>query len=67
MLFRPAQERVIRRQRKSARAMPYRCSKCRRVFTKEELERLPWVRCPYCDSRVIYKVRPPVVKRIKAL
>jgi DNA-directed RNA polymerase subunit P len=47
--------------------MPYRCGRCSRVFTLEELQRLPWVRCPYCDSRIIYKVRPPVIKRIKAV
>ncbi|RLF12288.1 MAG: DNA-directed RNA polymerase subunit P [Thermoprotei archaeon] len=46
--------------------MQYRCGRCGRTFTLEELQRLPWVRCPYCDSRIIYKIRPPVVKKIKA-
>ncbi|ABL77916.1 TFIIB-type zinc ribbon-containing protein [Thermofilum pendens] len=45
----------------------YRCLRCGQVFTKEEQERLPGVRCPYCGFRIVEKVRLPVPKRVKAL
>lgn len=38
----------------------YRCGK--EVITKEELPK----RCPYCGFRILFKKRPPIVKRLKA-
>lgn len=45
----------------------YECLKCNRLFSKEEMETLPGVRCPYCGHRVIMKVRPPIAKRVKSV
>ncbi|MGM0687780.1 MAG: DNA-directed RNA polymerase subunit P [Promethearchaeia archaeon] len=47
--------------------MVYVCRKCRKEVTTEGLETLPGVKCPYCGSRILYKVRPPVVKRVKGV
>ncbi|RLE85937.1 MAG: DNA-directed RNA polymerase subunit P [Thermoprotei archaeon] len=45
----------------------YRCLKCGRIFSREEMETLPGVRCPYCGHKVIIKIRPPIAKRVKAV
>lgn len=45
----------------------YQCMRCGRVFSKEEMELLSGLRCPYCTYRIIMKHRSPVVKRIKAV
>lgn len=43
--------------------MSYKCAKC-----KTELNSLPTgnLRCPNCASKIFYKVRQPVAKKIKA-
>lgn len=40
----------------------YRCVNCKRIITKID-ER---VRCPYCGFRILSKMRPEVLKRVKA-
>ncbi len=45
----------------------YKCALCGKEFDSRELEMLPGVRCPYCGFRVIFKVRPPIVKKVKAI
>ena len=45
----------------------YRCLRCGKTFTKEEMETLPGVRCPYCGYKIIVKLRPPIAKRVKAI
>jgi len=46
----------------------YECVKCGAVVSSEELElRGGGVKCTYCGYRVLKKIRPPIVKRIKTL
>jgi DNA-directed RNA polymerase subunit P len=44
----------------------YECVRCGTKTTQEELSRLPEVKC-ICGYRVFKKVRPQVVKQIKAI
>lgn len=44
----------------------YECVKCGTRTTQEELSKLPEVKC-ICGYRVFRKVRPPVVKQLKAI
>jgi len=45
----------------------YECVKCGAVVALKELElRGGGVKCTHCGYRVLKKIRPPVVKRIKA-
>jgi len=44
----------------------YECVRCGTKTTQEELSKLPEVKC-ICGYRVFRKVRPTVVKQIKAL
>ncbi|MHA1409116.1 MAG: DNA-directed RNA polymerase subunit P [Candidatus Odinarchaeia archaeon] len=46
--------------------MMYVCSECKKEVTLEGLKTLPGIKCPYCGSRILYKSRPPIVKKIKA-
>ncbi|MFX0067694.1 MAG: DNA-directed RNA polymerase subunit P [Promethearchaeota archaeon] len=46
--------------------MPYICGNCRREITVEGLKSLPGVKCPHCGHRILYKSRPPIVKKVKA-
>ncbi|HKZ94871.1 MAG TPA: DNA-directed RNA polymerase subunit P [Candidatus Bathyarchaeia archaeon] len=44
----------------------YECVKCGAVVSNDELElRGGGVKCTYCGYRVLKKIRPPIVKRIK--
>ncbi|NHJ13724.1 MAG: DNA-directed RNA polymerase subunit P [Candidatus Thorarchaeota archaeon] len=47
--------------------MVYVCHTCSREVTPEGLKTLPGVKCPYCGGRILYKIRPPVVKRVKGI
>jgi len=46
----------------------YECVKCgAKVFTEELEHRGGGIKCTVCGFRVLKKIRPPVVKRIKAV
>jgi len=46
----------------------YKCPRCGRLVSKEELEEIRGgqIKCPDCNYRVLMKVRPPIVKRLKS-
>lgn len=44
----------------------YSCLRCGTPVTMSELNRLPEIKC-ICGFRVFHKLRPPVVKTIKAV
>jgi len=44
----------------------YECLKCRAKVTAEQLFIIPEIKCPYCGYRILKKVRPPIVKNVKA-
>ena len=44
----------------------YACLRCATVVSNTELSRLPEIKC-ICGFRVFTKVRPPVVKTVKAI
>ncbi len=44
----------------------YSCLRCATIVTNTELSRLPEIKC-ICGFRVFTKVRPPIVKTIKAI
>jgi len=45
-------------------AILYQCLKCGALVKSSELEL--GIRCPYCRYRVLKKVKPPIVKHVKA-
>jgi DNA-directed RNA polymerase subunit RPC12/RpoP len=45
-------------------AILYQCLKCGASVRSTDLEL--GIRCPYCRYRVLKKIRPPIVKKIKA-
>lgn len=44
----------------------YACVKCGAKVSAEQLTMIPEVKCPYCGYRVLKKIRPPIVKHVKA-
>ena len=44
----------------------YACLRCGTIVSNTELSRLPEIKC-ICGFRVFTKVRPPVVKTVKAI
>jgi len=44
----------------------YSCLRCNTKVSSSELSRLPEIKC-ICGFRVFTKVRPPIVKTVKAL
>jgi len=52
---------------KKEQGIAYECVKCGAIVASEELElRGGGIKCAYCGYRVLKKIRPPIVKRIKA-
>ena len=44
----------------------YSCLRCNTKVSNSELNRLPEIKC-ICGFRVFIKVRPPIVKAVKAI
>ena len=44
----------------------YSCLRCNTKVSNSELDRLPEIKC-ICGFRVFTKVRPPIVKTVKAI
>lgn len=52
---------------KTAVGLVYECLRCGAKVSTEELElRGGEIKCTVCGYRVLKKIRPPVVKRVKA-
>lgn len=52
---------------KSRGGLVYECVKCGAMVYTDELElRGGGIKCTYCGFRVLKKIRPPVVKRVRA-
>ena len=47
-------------------SVEYDCVRCGTRVTAEQLNQLPEIKC-ICGYRVLKKVRPPVVKQVKAI
>ncbi len=41
----------------------YKCIKCKKIVQKFDEK----IRCPYCGYRIFMKLRPKVVKRVRAI
>ncbi|MFH0970956.1 MAG: DNA-directed RNA polymerase subunit P [Candidatus Micrarchaeota archaeon] len=39
----------------------YKCGRCGKEFNE-----LEFIRCPSCDNKILYKVTPPVMHKVKA-
>jgi DNA-directed RNA polymerase subunit P len=50
----------------TSEGISYICVNCGSRVTSEELELTPEIKCPFCGYRVLKKMRPPIVKRVKA-
>jgi DNA-directed RNA polymerase subunit P len=44
----------------------YECARCGKQIKGEELIFLERLTCPNCGYRVLKKIRPPVVRKVKA-
>lgn len=44
----------------------YQCINCSAKLNIEQLSMTPEIKCPFCGYRVLKKMRPPVVKHVKA-
>ncbi|MEM0020939.1 MAG: hypothetical protein QW039_06770 [Fervidicoccaceae archaeon] len=45
----------------------YVCARCGKELKPQDFELLHSIKCVYCGSKIVYKVRKPYVKRIKAI
>jgi len=44
----------------------FKCVQCGNTITQEQLSLMLEIKCPACGYRVLRKMRPPIVKRVKA-
>ncbi|HIP66422.1 MAG TPA: hypothetical protein EYH08_07865 [Pyrodictium sp.] len=58
MEFEPIQDKALIR---------YKCGRCGSEFTAADIEFMPTLKCPYCGYRVVYKVRAPGRKLVRAI
>ena len=40
---------------------------CKKEIDESKLASLTGIKCPYCGYRILYKKRPSIIKRIKAI
>ncbi|MCK4243354.1 hypothetical protein KAX03_00590 [Candidatus Bathyarchaeota archaeon] len=45
----------------------YECVKCGAQISYDKLVIMPEIKCHECGYRILKKIRPPIVKRIKAI
>jgi DNA-directed RNA polymerase subunit P len=45
----------------------YECVRCGLVFDGEKIAERGIIKCPDCGYRIIKKVKPPIVKKVKAV
>ncbi|HYL66591.1 MAG TPA: RNA polymerase Rbp10 [Nitrosopumilaceae archaeon] len=53
-------------QQQASFSVVYSCLRCGTQVSQSELSRLPEIKC-ICGFRVFNKLRPPIVKTVKAL
>jgi DNA-directed RNA polymerase subunit P len=51
--------------RVSGEGIIYECVQCGMKINMEQLSITPEIKCPNCGYRVVRKLRPPIVKKIK--
>lgn len=44
----------------------YECINCGTQVSTEQLEVTPEIKCPMCGYRILKKIRPPIVRHVKA-
>ena len=44
----------------------FKCVQCGNTISQEQLSLMLEIKCPACGYRVLRKIRPPIVKRVKA-
>jgi len=49
-----------------ASGIEYECVSCGARVTAEQLAVTPEIKCPICGYRILKKVRPPIVRHVKA-
>ena len=51
---------------KVSAGIQYECVSCGTLVSAEQLEVTPEIKCPICGYRILKKVRPPIVRHVKA-
>lgn len=51
---------------RSPEGLFYECINCGSKLTADQLAMTPEIKCPFCGYRVLRKVRPPIVKHVRA-
>jgi DNA-directed RNA polymerase subunit P len=44
----------------------YESNNCGSKLTADQIAMTPEIKCPFCGYRILRKVRPPIVKHVKA-
>lgn len=53
-------------EKREGRGPYYECVNCGTQVEYRELEKYITFKCPQCGYRIFRKVRPPIIKRVKA-
>ena len=62
----PQEESVVGLSQSEKFDVIYSCLRCGTTVPNSELSRLPEIKC-ICGFRVFVKIRPPIVKTVKAI
>lgn len=61
-----AEEDAKKEEVRETGGIEYECVSCGTQVTAEQLAVTPEIKCPICGYRILRKVRPPIVRHIKA-
>ncbi len=62
----PAQAETPPPRERNPGGLFYECINCGSKLTADQLAMTPEIKCPFCGYRILRKVRPPIVKHVKA-
>ena len=58
---------VLSSQKKEEQKMTqYRCQRCKETVLPTDMKIVPGIKCPKCGNRILFKERPPIVRKVKA-
>ena len=61
-----AEESAKKEEAGETGGIQYECVSCGTKVTAEQLAVTPEIKCPICGYRILKKVRPPIVRHLKA-
>ena len=57
---------IVLKSQRGKKMTTYRCQRCKETVLPTDMKIVPGIKCPKCGNRILFKERPPVVRKVKA-